>query len=191
MARLARSLSAGVLATVLLVAGCGDDDGGGSAENLGKDSPATTTAEGGSTGTTTAAGAGGCKLEGATTEAATQQVVLDLNEFTIKPSIEPKAGVVTFVAENKGKDPHELVIVKGESAEGLPKDADGGLEEDKLPEGGLIGEIEPFPGGQLCKGAFKLAAGKYVLLCNIVETEPNGEKESHLKEGMHTPFAVS
>jgi hypothetical protein len=30
-----------------------------------------------------------------------------------------------------------------------------------------------------------------VLLCNIIETEPNGEKEAHLKEGMHTPFNVS
>ena len=182
----------GVLAAALLVAGCGDDDGGATAENLGNEAAATSTTAGdSSTGTTTVAGAGGCKLEGATTEAATQQVVLDLDEFTIKPSIEPKAGVVTFVAENKGKEPHELVIVKGENAEGLPKDADGALDEDKLPEGDLIGEIEPFPGGQLCKGAFKLEAGKYVLLCNIVETEPNGEKESHLKEGMHTPFSVS
>ena len=173
---------------MLLVAGCGDDDGGGSAENLSKDSVTTSS---GATGTTAVGAPGECKLEGATTEAATQQVVLDLNEFTIKPSIEPKAGVVTFVAENKGKEPHELVIVKGESADKLPKDADGALEEDKLPDGALIGEIEPFPGGQLCKGAFKLAAGKYVLLCNIVETEPNGEKESHLKEGMHVPFTVS
>ncbi|HET9771242.1 MAG TPA: hypothetical protein VFS16_10160 [Acidimicrobiia bacterium] len=179
----------GVLAMALLVAGCGDDDGGGSAENLNEGNA--TTSSTGSTGSTAAAAAGECKLEGATTEAATQQVVLTLNEWTIKPSIEPKAGVVTFVAENAGKEPHELVIVKGDKAEALPKDADGGMDEDKLAEGALIGEIEPFPGGQLCKGAFTLAAGKYVLLCNIVETEPSGEKESHFKEGMHTPFVVS
>ena len=190
MARISRTLSAGLLATALLVAGCGDDDGGTSAENL-SEGKATTTSTG-STGSTTAAGATSeCKLEGATTEAATQQVVLTLNEWTIKPSIEPKAGVVTFVAENAGKEPHELVIVKGEKAEALPKDADGGMDEDKLPEGGLVSEIEPFAGGQLCKGAFTLTAGKYVLLCNIVETEPSGEKESHFKEGMHTPFVVS
>lgn len=174
----------------LLATGCGDDDGGGSAENLSEGKATTSTTAG--TGTTTASGATSeCKLEGATTEAASQQVVLTLNEFTIKPSLQPKAGVVTFVAENTGKEPHELVIVKGDSADALPKDADGGLDEDKLAEGALIGEIEPFPGGQLCKGAFTLTAGKYVLLCNIVETEPNGEKESHVKEGMHTPFLVS
>jgi hypothetical protein len=175
----------------LFAAGCGDDDGGGSAENL-SEGKATTTSTGSGSATTAAGGTTtGCKLEGATTEAASQQVVLTLNEFTIKASIQPKAGVVTFVAENTGKEPHELVIVKGDSVDKLPKDADGGLDEDKLAEGALIGEIEPFAGGQLCKGAFSLTAGNYVLLCNIVETEPNGEKESHVKEGMHTPFVVS
>ena len=185
-------MSVGILAAALLVAGCGDDDGGATAQNLGSEAAATSTTAGdGSTGTTTVAGAGGCRLEGATTEAATQQVVLTLDEWTINPSIEPKGGVVTFVAENTGKEEHELVIVKGDNAEGLPKDADGAMDEDKLPEGSLIGEIEPFPAGQLCKGAFTLTAGKYVLLCNIVEVEPNGEKESHFKEGMHVPFTVS
>lgn len=183
-------MSAGVLAMALLAVACGDDDGGGSATNLNEGNATTST--GASTGTTAAAGATNeCKLEGATTEAATQQLVVTMNEWTIKPSIQPKAGVVTFVAENTGKEKHELVIVKGDTAEALPKDADGGMDEDKLPEGGLIGEIEPFAGGQLCKGAFTMAAGKYVLLCNIVETEPNGEKEAHFKEGMHVPFLVS
>ena len=174
----------------LLAAGCGDDDGGGSAENL-SEGKGTTSSTGGSATTAAGGTTTECKLEGATTDAATQQVVLTMNEFTMKASLQPKAGVVTFVAENAGKEPHELVIVKGDSADKLPKDADGGLDEDKLAEGALIGEIEPFAGGKLCKGAFTLTAGKYVLLCNIVETEPNGEKESHFKEGMHTPFVVS
>ena len=169
----------------LLVAGCGDDKGGTSSENLSEGSGPTTssTASAGATGTE-------CKLELASTEAPTQQVVLTLNEFTIKGPAETKGGIVTFVSENAGKEPHELVIVKGEKAEGLPTDADGGLDEEKLPEGGLIGEIEPFNGGQLCKGAFKLTAGKYVLLCNIVEEE-GGVKESHFKEGMHAPLTVT
>jgi hypothetical protein len=184
MAVTARSLSVGCLAMALFVAGCGDDKKEGSSESL--NSGNATTSSSGAASTPSE-----CKIEGGTTEAATQQVVLTLNEWEIKPSIQPKAGVVTFVAENTGKEPHELVIVKGDTAEALPKDADGGMEEDKLPEGGLIGEIEPFASGQLCKGAFTLAAGKYVLLCNIVETEPNGEKEAHFKEGMHVPFVVS
>jgi hypothetical protein len=189
MARMFRSLSAGVLAMALVVAGCGDDEGGSSPENLSKDS--VTTSSAGSTGTSTAGAPGECKTEGTATATASDEVVLTLTEFAIKSSKQPKAGNVSIKAENAGKENHEVVIVKGETADALPKDADGGLDEDKLPEGGLIGEIEPFASGQVCSGVFKLAAGKYVLLCNITETEPNGEKESHLKEGMHQPFVVS
>ncbi len=185
MARMFRSLSTGVLAMALVVAGCGDDGGGG-AENL---------AEGGggqTTSSTAAAGAAGeCKTAGTANAPASEEVVLTLNEWTIKPSAQPKAGNISFKAENAGKENHEVVFVKGESADALPKDADGGLDEEKLPEGALIGEIEPFAAGQVCSGVFNMPAGKYVLLCNITETEPNGEKESHLKEGMHTPFTVS
>ena len=35
-----------------------------------------------------------------------------------------------------------------------------------------------------------LEAGDYVLLCNIVEEEEDGEVESHFAEGMHTTFTV-
>ena len=184
MAPIFRSLSAGVLAMALVVAGCGDDDGG-SSENVGSDQPTTSS--------TAAGGAfAGCETVGTATGTATEEVVLTLGEFTIKPSSpQAKAGLVSFKAENAGAEEHEVVIVKGEKAEALPTDADGALDEEKLPEGALIGEIEGFPGGQVCSGTFNLAAGKYVLLCNIVETEPNGEKEAHFKEGMHAPFTVS
>jgi hypothetical protein len=186
-----RSLSAGVLVMGLAVAGCGDDDGGSSAENLSKGSGTTS-----STSKNTATSAAGgetseCKTEDAITDAASEEVVITLSEWEVKPSAQPKAGNVSFKAENTGKENHELVIVKGDTAEGLPKDADGGMDEDKLGDGGLIGEIEPFAAGKVCSGTFKLAAGKYVLLCNITETEPSGEKESHFKEGMHTAFVVS
>lgn len=174
----------------LVAAGCGDDDGGSSSENLSKGS-ATTSSTGG-TATTAAGGAVECKTEGAANTTATEEVVVTLGEWTIKPSAQPKAGYVSFKAENAGKESHEVVIVKtDEKAEALPKDADGGLDEDKLPEGALIGEIEGFPSGKTCSGVFNMTAGKYVLLCNITETEPNGEKENHFKEGMHTSLVVS
>lgn len=183
MARMFRSLSAGVLAMALVVAGCGDDKKDTSSENVGQASDQTTSSTAGATSE--------CKTAGTATEASSEEVVLTLNEFTIKPSAQPKAGAISLKAENAGKENHEVVIVKGASADALPKDADGGLDEDKLAEGDLIGEIEPFAGGKVCSGVFKLAAGKYVLLCNITETEPTGEKESHLKEGMHIPFTVT
>ena len=155
MARMFRSLSAGVLAMALVAAGCGDDKKNTSSEDVGQGSGATTTS-------TAAAGAAGeCKTEGTATGAGADEVVLTLNEFTIKASKEPKAGNVSIKGENAGKEKHEIVIVKGESADGLPKDADGGLDEDKLPEGGLIGEIEPFASGQVCSGGLQ-PAGRQV-----------------------------
>ena len=175
----------------LLVAGCGDDDGGGSATNVGDSNATTSSSASGSATTAQGAATDECNIEGGVTTPPEQQVVLTLNEWTIKPSLEPKAGTIAFVAENAGKEPHEVAIVKGKSAEALPTTAEGAMDEDKLPEGALIGEIEPFASGELCKGVFTLAAGDYVLLCNIVETEPTGEVESHFKEGMHTPFTVS
>ena len=183
MARMFRGLSAGLLALTLVIAGCGDDKKDTSSENLGSASQSSTSSTAGATSA--------CETEGTTAETSTEEVVLTLNEFTIKPSSQPKAGAISIKAENAGKENHEVVIVKGDSADALPKDADGGLDEDKLAEGDLIGEIEPFAGGKVCSGVFKMEAGKYVLLCNITETEPNGEKESHLNEGMHTEFTVS
>ena len=191
MARMFRSLSAGVLAMGLVVAGCGDDDGGTSSENLSKGS-GTTSSTGKGTATSSAnGGTTECKTENAENTTSNEEVVVTLGEWTVKPSAQPKAGYVSFKAENGGKEKHELVIVKGDSAEALPKDADGGLDEDKLPAGALIGEIEEFSPAQVCSGVFKVDAGKYVLLCNITETEPSGEKESHFKEGMHTALVVS
>ena len=185
MAPIFRNLSVGVVAMALAVAGCGDD-GGGSSENLNEGSKQTTSSTG------TGAAFSGCKTEGTATGTPTEEVVLMLGEFTIKPSTpQVKAGLIGFKAENVGAEEHEVVIVKGDNSESLPTHADGALDEDKLPEGALIGEIEGFPSGQVCSGTFKLAAAKYVLLCNIVETEPNGEKEAHFAEGMHTPFTVT
>jgi hypothetical protein len=191
MARKFRTLSAGMTMIALVVAGCGDDDGGSSAENLSKGS-ATTSSSGKSTETSSASGGTTeCKTENAANTTATEEVVVTLGEWTVKPSKQPKAGYVNFKAENGGAEKHELVVVKGDNAEGLPKDADGGLDEDKLPDGGLIGEIEEFSPTQVCSAVFNMPAGKYVLLCNITETEPSGAKESHFKEGMHSSLVVS
>jgi hypothetical protein len=39
--------------------------------------------------------------------------------------------------------------------------------------------------------SFDLAPGKYVLICNIVQTEPDGSIEAHYKVGMRTAFTVT
>jgi hypothetical protein len=119
-------------------------------------------------------------------------VNVTLDEWVIEVD-EPNApaGAIGFVAENIGEDPHEFVVVSGVNPTDLPLDDDGGLDEKKLPDGALIGEVEPFPSGETCDGVFDLAPGEYTLVCNITEVEPDGATESHLHEGMVTTFTVT
>ena len=51
-------------------------------------------------------------------------------------------------------------------------------------------EIEEFDPGKTGTATFDLAAGRYVLVCNIVQDEPDGTKESHYLMGMSTEFTV-
>ena len=180
-----------LLLVASLAAGCGGDDTEGTATNLDEDATSTSSAGGGSTTSSSAAGGAeaACEVQGGvSTEGSEVQV--NLTEFKIEPGVARVApGIVTFVTENTGADPHELVVVKGESADALPKDADGALDESKLAEGALIGEIEEMAPTQLCEGNFALQAGSYVLVCNVVEEE-GGTKEAHFAEGMHTTFTV-
>ena len=123
---------------------------------------------------------------------ATSRVDVTLDEWTIEVGA-PSAttGQVGFAAENVGKEPHELVVLTGVEADALPLDDDGALDEAQLPDGALIGEIEPFPAGESCDGVFELPPAEYVLVCNISEVEEDGTVESHLKQGMLTTFTVT
>jgi hypothetical protein len=100
------------------------------------------------------------------------------------------AGTVTFDANNTGADAHELVVVRADDPAKLPLAADGTVDEDQLPEGALVGEIEPFPATQHCTGTFQLAAGRYALFCNILERKADGTKQNHYANGMRSAFEV-
>ena len=100
------------------------------------------------------------------------------------------AGTVTFEARNTGEDAHELVVVRAADPASLPLAADGTVDEDKLPEGAFVGEIEAFPAKQTCTGTFQLAAGRYALFCDILETEAEGAKENRYANGTRSAFEV-
>jgi plastocyanin len=181
------------LAIGLLLAGCGGDDGAGvrsgSASASGSGSASGPGSASG-TGSASGAGAAACKPAGEAGTGATE-VSVDLKEWSVTPmSTSVAAGDVTFEARNTGKEPHELVIAKGDDASKLPRAADGKVDEDKLPQGASIGEIEEFPAGQSCSGTFELTAGKYVLFCNILEQE-GGTTENHFANGMRTVIDVT
>lgn len=177
-----------MVAVAFVAAGCGNDDNEGRATNLGENGATSTSIKGG-TGTTVAGGAP-CEIEGGLATRGTD-VIVTLTEWKITPTVSQTGpGIVSFVAENTGRENHELVIVKGDSPDALPRNATGAMDEARLPEGALIGEIEPLAAGQLCRGNFALEAGNYVLVCNIAEQEADGITESHFAEGMHSPFRV-
>lgn len=98
-----------------------------------------------------------------------------------------KAGPVTFRVNNRGKEHHELVIVKtGLAMDKLPM-REGKVDEDAVGE--LIGEIEELSPSTAEEATFKLETGRYILFCNIVEKE-HGKIESHFSKGMRITFTV-
>ena len=167
----------------LLLAGCGSDDGAGVRNGGGQSASAS--------GSGTASGqAAACKPVGdAGSSDAT--IAVQLKEWSVLPArADVPAGTVTFDANNTGTDAHELVVVRADDPATLPLAADGTVDEDKLPEGAFVGEIEPFPAKQHCTGTFQLTAGRYALFCNILETEADGTKKNHYANGMRTAFEV-
>jgi hypothetical protein len=176
----------------LLLAGCGSDDGAGVRNVDGTQSPSgsgTASGSGTGSGSGTASGqAAACKPVGdAATSDAT--IAVELKEWAVLPArADVPAGTVTFEARNTGEDAHELVVVRAADPASLPLAADGTVDEEKLPEGAFVGEIEAFPATQTCPGTFELTAGSYALFCNILETEADGAKENHYANGMRTRF---
>jgi len=201
-----KRLVIGIAAFTLVLGACGDDDGGevrdidggtesgsGSPSGTGSGSPSGTAsgpASGSASGSATGIAAE-CVPVGDRDD-ADATVGVRLGEWVIDLATdEVAAGAVLFEADNVGAEPHELVVIRGVAPGDLPLDEHGALDESGLPDGALIGEIEPFPGGEDCWGVFDLEPDEYTLVCNIVETEEGGEVESHLEEGMVTTLTVT
>lgn len=117
----------------------------------------------------------------ATSSAATKiQVTATEMKFQLSQSTVP-AGTVEFVVTNKGKMPHEMVVIKTDlPLDKLPLKGDK-LDEDKA--GQKIGEIED---DELKSGITKtlkvnLTPGKYLIVCNL---------PGHFKAGMRTFLTV-
>lgn len=165
------ALAACILVTTIGVACGGDDDEGDSGKTPTAPSPTAASAS-----TTTAAGT---------------VVEVQLNEFSVVPDkgIIP-AGSITFRATNGGPDDeHELVIVRSDLAPGaLPTAEDGSVPEDDVD---FVDEIEGLAVGESGDVTVDLAAGKYILLCNVVQTEPDGTIESHYEKGMYSAITVN
>ena len=92
-----------------------------------------------------------------------------------------KPGVVLFKVKNVSTDEdHELLLVKADSVDALPMEADGArVDEDKLKGLKELGDVHP---GKTRSTTVPLVAGKYVLFCN---------EAGHFKAGMTATFTVA
>jgi uncharacterized cupredoxin-like copper-binding protein len=127
----------------------------------------------------------------AAASAATGSVKVTLTEWAVIPDkASTTAGNVTFEITNTGPlFMHEFVIIKTDlDPADLPADSTG-----KVDEAGagiqFVGEVEELAIGATETASFDLTAGKYVLICNIVEAA--GGHESHYTQGMRTAFTVN
>lgn len=107
-------------------------------------------------------------------------VGVELSEWGVKATGTAKPGAVGFAVKNSGTTPHELVVLKTDvDAGALQKDSSGVVDEKKYT---VAGEVEGVEAGKTQKLELTLAAGKYVLLCNL---------PGHYDLGMRTAFTVS
>lgn len=89
-----------------------------------------------------------------------------------------KAGSVTFTVSNKGANTHEFVIVKTDTAADKLPVSGTTVDESAFTPVDEIEDIEPNTSPTL---TVDLAAGHYVILCNV---------EEHYGKGMHVDLTV-
>ena len=116
----------------------------------------------------------------ASSAAAGGAIAVELKEWAVTPaSLTAKAGEVTFSIKNSGTVVHEFVVVKTDmKADALP------VTGSKIDESALtpVDEVEDIAVGATPALKVTLAAGHYVVLCNI---------ESHYGRGMRSDFDVN
>ena len=128
----------------------------------------------------------GCASTAATPSAAASvdapagSVAVALSEWKVVPaSATAAAGPITFAVTNAGAQMHEFVVVKTDlKADALPV-VDNKIDESTLTP---VDEIEDIAAGATPSLSVDLAAGHYVLLCNI---------ETHYGQGMRADFDVN
>lgn len=198
-----RRRATALFATALMIlAACGGGDDGGTAApgtttaptTPGDAAPTTTAASGDAAPTTTAA-AGTAEPAAPSApecagldspEGATSAVDVELVEWAINAPATLDAGKVAFTISNPSNGSHELVVIRGDSYDALPKRANGAVDEDALPAGALVGRTNRLNRNQSCAAGFDLEPGSYVLICNI-SSGPN----SHAARGQTLDITVS
>lgn len=186
------------LSTVLTSCGDdGDDDNGGetpATTSAATDSGGETAAPTKSTGETPPPPAGGTPVDGSSVQtppAGTTSVTVNLTEYIVSPNpTSVAAGLVTFVADNIGGTTHELIVLRTDLApDALPTRDDGSVDGEGTGFE-TIGESDDVPLQQQRQFTAELAAGNYVLICNVVQQTATGTTIAHYDQGMFAAFTV-
>jgi len=124
-----------------------------------------------------------------------EAVEIDIREWNLTLNREKvKAGSIGFAVRNRGNETHELAIIKlnnGMMYTGrLPVNKHGAIDEDRMDFGKIVGEIENLKSGDKAKELFNLEPGRYAVICNMLEKEPDGSMEAHYSMGMHALLEV-
>ena len=157
------SLAAILILVTPVVVGCGGDDNG--------DGEQAATASGTATASATA-------TQTATeSPAAGRAPTIRMTEFAFDPNnAVVKKGKVTITAPNDGQVVHELVLLKTDAdPANLPKNG------DKVDESTSVGEIADVAPGSTKEATFKLAPGKYAMVCAL---------PGHYEGGMYGSLTV-
>ena len=183
-----------ITAVGLLMAGCGSSSksssGAGAATTVAAAATAaatTTAAAAATTGAATTAAAATTTAAAATTTAAaaaTGANVVTEKEFTIALATPLKSGANELTLTNAGSFPHELKIVKADAFDALPKAADGTIDEATLGAA-VVAKSARIAGGASGSLSVTLAAGKYVLICNV-----GAGANNHAAKGMHMDVTI-
>lgn len=108
------------------------------------------------------------------------KVPLELSEYALAPGESSvTAGEVTFDAKNVGAIPHELVVIRTDTAVDELSVVDGKVDEAQA--GTVIGRTSILEAGAEESASFTLEAGKYALICNLA---------GHYQFGMRAAFEV-
>lgn len=127
-----------------------------------------------------------------------RKINVKLQEFTM--TVAPasvKAGDIDFDIENTGTITHEMVLVRANGIEALPKvtvaTADrevGDVDEEAIPEADKPGEAEVKAKASKTV-TIKLTPGTYTMFCNIDTKESDGRIINHFQKGMYSVITVT
>src|SRR3954471_14684843 len=103
-------------------------------------------------------------------------------DFKITAPRQVPAGDLSLVVRNSGPDDHELIFVRARDASTLPIRADGLTVDEDAVERAEVTAIEPRTAHSVTRLRVHLAAGRYVMLCNM---------SGHFRGGMHRTVVAS